>query len=498
MTAPATRAVSHTDATREPQPSPAVAQHNSRAHESTHDINLEKQAENTKRTLALAPHAQATRGPQPPSAVRAPASATTLGDRLRHAVAIHAEATSGSQPPSAVHARADAPIPPPARPPAADALAAILRADWHDTPAGTVFVRDDWYPLDHLHGTATLGCALDLDAATLSLLATGGDAPHASRLAFFDIETTGLSGGTGTYIVLAGLGSYESASPGAPPAFRMRQYFLADVAQERAMLELLAADLARFQGIVTYNGRTFDVPFLQTRLALARLRSPLDAMPHLDLLHPLRRLYKHRLPACRLSDAERRLLRIERIDDVAGALIPQIYFDYVRAGRIAPLRAVFRHNAEDVLSLVGVLARLSRLLAGEGLDPDDGAAVARWWEAHGDESRAAWLYREALPWLEGGDDWPWAAARHARLCRRAGERAEAALLWWKLWEAGDHAAGLDLAKHLEHHARDYDAALAVARELRRRDASAALAHRIARLEARVRRRPAAPAPPDGQ
>jgi uncharacterized protein YprB with RNaseH-like and TPR domain len=363
----------------------------------------------------------------------------------------------------------------------------MLRADWHDTTKGPVFVRDDWFPLDHPHGNATLGCALDIDATTLSLLATGGDVPHASRLAFFDIETTGLSGGTGTYMVLAGVGSYETAGPGDPPAFRMRQYFLADIAHEHAMLDMLSSDLARFDGIVTYNGRAFDVPFVETRLALARLRSPVARMPHLDLLHPLRRLYKHRMPACRLSDAERRILRIERMDDVPGALIPHIYFDYVRAGRVGALRGVFRHNAEDVLSLVGVLAGLARLIVGEGLDPDDAVAVARWWETRGDETRAAWLYRGALPWLVGGDDWAWAAARHARICRRAGERTEAALLWWKLWESGDRDAGLALAKHLEHHARDYAAALAVARELARDDPSEAIVHRISRLEVRQAR-----------
>ncbi len=86
-------------------------------------------------------------------------------------------------------------------------------------------------------------------------------------------------------------------------------------------------------------------------------------MPHFDLLHPVRRLYRHRMPGCRLADAERRLLRIDRPDDVPGWLIPSLYFDYLRAGRAAPLRGVFRHNAEDVLSLVGVLATLGRLLS---------------------------------------------------------------------------------------------------------------------------------------
>ena len=160
----------------------------------------------------------------------------------------------------------------------------------------------------------------------------------------------------------------------------MRQYFLADLAHEQAMLAMLAADTARFDGLVTYNGRSFDVPFVETRLTLARLPSPYAPLAHFNLLHPVRRLYKHRMPGCRLAEAERRLLKLDRPDDVPGWLIPQLYFDYLRAGRASPLRGVFRHNAEDVLSLVGILASLAKLLSSDDTDADDAVAVARWWE----------------------------------------------------------------------------------------------------------------------
>jgi uncharacterized protein len=363
-------------------------------------------------------------------------------------------------------------------------IAQILRGGWHETAHGPVFVRDEWYPLDHLHGALPLGAALGAAPEALRLLLGAEAAPHPSRLAFFDIETTGLAGGTGTYVVLAGLGTYETASPGEPPAFRMRQYFLADLAHERAMLALLAADVARFEGLVTYNGRAFDVPFVETRMILARLASPYGALAHFDLLHPVRRLYKHRMPGCRLAEAERRLLKLERADDVSGSLIPQLYFDYLRAGRASPLRGVFRHNAEDVLSLVGVLASIASLLSSDGIDPEDAVAVARWWERVGEADRAARLYRGALPWLEGGADWPWAAARHAGLCKRGGDRAEAARLWRDLWRDGDRTAGLELAKHLEHHARDLTAASEVTDALLIRAVGGeriALEHRLARI-----------------
>lgn len=406
----------------------------------------------------------------------APASRTvgvsprSLRDRMQHAVRQHA----GVPPESAVMpVRSREQLPP---------IAQILRGDWHDTEHGAVFVRDDWYPVDHLHGALPLSAPLDADRNGLAHLLGAGSAPEASRLAFFDIETTGLSGGTGTYMVLAGLGSFEDG------AFRMRQYFLADIATEYAMLAMLGADLARFDGIVTYNGRAFDMPFVETRMTLSRLPYPCRETPHFDLLHAVRRLYKHRMPGCRLAEAERRLLRIERHEDIPGWLIPQLYFDYVRAGRAAPLRGVFRHNAEDVLSLVGVLATCARLLSDVELDPDDAAAVARWWEAAREPHRAAPLYRYALPWLEGGDDWHWAASRLARLCKRAGARDEAVALWRQLWRLGDAAAGLELAKHYEHHARDLSAAEAITVALLRAatgPATDALGVRLARVRRKL-------------
>ena len=411
------------------------------------------------------------------------APAATI-ERLRRAVAQHAPRHPTRSPSNeeSDERRSDAD---------ADLLRAILHVERRETPAGPVFVRDDWYAPDHEHGALPLAAPLAADPVAVSHLLGGGEAPAVRRLAYFDIETTGLSGGTGTYIVLAGLGSFEA------DGFRVRQYFLGDVGHERAMLAVLADDIARFEGIVTYNGRAFDVPCLEARLTLARLPSPCDALAHLDLLMAVRRLYRHRMPGCRLSDAERRLLRIERIDDIPGSMIPGLYFDYARAGRVGPLRAVFRHNAEDVLSLAGILARLARLLAAETLDPEDAVAVARWWERTGDEPRAMALYRDALPWLTGGDDWPWAAARHARLCRRAGLRDEAVALWSSLWREGDAVAGLELAKHHEHHARDFAAAEVIAAAMTTgapHDArlpaldQGALQHRLARIRAKAARR----------
>ena len=136
---------------------------------------------------------------------------TALRERMRHAVAAHSGA-----------------VPRPAAPPAPllPPIDRILGGEWHETALGPVFTRDEWYALDHEHGALPLASLLDVPPGLLARLLGTDEAPHPSRLAFFDIETTGLSGGTGTYVVLAGLGTFE------PDGFRMRQYFLADVGGE--------------------------------------------------------------------------------------------------------------------------------------------------------------------------------------------------------------------------------------------------------------------------
>ncbi|HZP56764.1 MAG TPA: ribonuclease H-like domain-containing protein [Dehalococcoidia bacterium] len=357
----------------------------------------------------------------------------------------------------------------------------ILGGEWIEGPCGPAFVRDAWHEPQHRYGRIALGAALRAPSRALEMLGGARPAPHPSRCAFVDIETTGL-GGAGTYVVIAGLGSFER------DGFRMRQYFLADIAGERAMLAALAQDLARFDGIVTYNGRAFDVPVLESRFTVAGAGVRRLEQAHLDLLPPARRLYRHRLPGCRLVDLERALLGLERFDDVPGALVPSLYFGYVRAGRAAPLRPVFRHNADDVLALVSLLASLARLLTDDAPRPEDAAALARWHEHAGDIGRAMALYRASLPWLEGSDDWRWAAWRHARLCLRAGARGEALPLLHGLWAAGDPRAGLALAKHLEHRDRRYAAAREIATRLllgAQGRARAGLEHRLARLNKKL-------------
>jgi hypothetical protein len=367
-------------------------------------------------------------------------------------------------------------------------LVRVLGGEWIETARGPVFRKDVWFPAEHLHGDSPLGAVLQARPAELAILLGDRDGPDPSRLGFFDVETTGLSGGTGTYAFLACLGTFEGGR------FRLRQYFLAGLDGEAALLEDLASDMARLDGLVTYNGRSFDVPLIETRWTLARIPRPpgWGARPHFDLIHPIRRLHGRRLPTCRLSEVERALIGFRRKDDVPSQLVPTIYFDYLRAGRIAPLRGVLRHNAWDVLSMVGILSSVLRLLNSPSPTGTEAASVGRWWELERRPERAEELYRTAISTLEPvGDDagaWTHAARRYAILRKRAGARREVVALWERLWAAGDPEAGVEIAKYLEHEARDLSAAESVARALLERarpGERAALEHRLRRIRRKL-------------
>jgi uncharacterized protein YprB with RNaseH-like and TPR domain len=332
-----------------------------------------------------------------------------------------------------------------------------------ETARGLIHVAEEWWPLDHQHGRLALSDALSLEGPALSRLTPALRTAELADAAFLDVETTGLSGGTGTYVFLVGLGTFEDG------AFHLRQFFLADLWGETAMLAAVSEVLESCRALVTFNGRLFDLPLLETRLTLNRLPPAAPGLPHLDLLYPARRLYRRRLPSCRLAALECALLGVEREDDVPGWAIPALYFEYVRRGEARPLRAVFKHNALDILSLVALTAHLGRLwstLPPE--EPDDCLALARWEESEGRAPEATALYEAALESGLDGELRSHARRRLAYLCRRQGRWEDAASLWQE--QAGDGGpagrrleALVELAKLEEHRRHDYATAEALTR-----------------------------------
>ena len=270
-----------------------------------------------------------------------------------------------------------------------------------------------------------------------------------------DTETTGLGSAAGTVAFLIGLSWWEG------DRMRLLQLALPDHSEEGALLDALVAETPANAWLVTYNGRSFDWPLLDTRFRMNRRVAPaLDG--HLDLLLLVRRLFRHRLPDARLQTVERQLLRRHRAPDIPASEIPAIYHSFLRGGPVGPIRVVARHNAEDVVTLGRILAHLER---GYGI------GEVRRWAPKGDLVRLARLFRhegrvdEAVECLEtagegidGGDpDVAVATVELARLLRRAGRNVEAGIAWSRLVTAPGPLAALgwiELAKEREHRERN--------------------------------------------
>ncbi len=398
-----------------------------------------------------------------------------------------------------------------------DAVAGRLGGVIHETDHGRCVVVDHAWNGDDWHGHGRVGSMTLAPDAPLGLFdpRLARVDGWAERVVFFDIETTGLSGGAGTLAFLAGCGWFEG------DRFVVRQFFLNGPAGERAMLDGLAAIFERASLLVTYNGRTFDVPTMESRWAFHRQPCPTDDLPHFDMLPPARRLWGWRedragnpegpapsaesRESCSLTALERAVLGFHRFGDVPGFEIPLRYFQFLRTGEVATVEGVLEHNRLDLISLAAVTARAVEMArSGPEVCREDREQVGlgRLYERADDVERAMRAYRLAASGNRSVR--VVALSRLAELLRRADRHEEAAAAWEQV--AGDAIAGQRgfsrlerraveaLAIHLEHRVRDPLEAKRYA-ELLRRDAAGrhrdAAEHRLGRLERKVRRAPSA-------
>lgn len=242
--------------------------------------------------------------------------------------------------------------------PGSPTLVDILPGKWLSTPFGETFVVSQDYPLDHTQGEVRIYPQSPLDPIGLWVGDEGLSGVPLDKFIFIDTETTGLSGGTGTYTFLIGAGRFLDN------AFRLNQYFMRDPAEEAAQLAALEAFLAPAQVIVSYNGKAFDLPRLNTRFRAHGWPPPLEDVIHLDLLHLTRRLYNSLLESCTLGSIEYSLLQFTRKeDDVPGWQVADLFFDYLQTGDPSPLTKIYYHNDMDVVSMPALLNLLSHRLA---------------------------------------------------------------------------------------------------------------------------------------
>ena len=303
---------------------------------------------------------------------------------------------------------------------------------------------------------------------------------------FFDTETTGLSLGTGTQILLLGVGSFQG------DRFRVAQYFVRNPGEEGDMLRRFERDLAGRKALVSFNGRRYDLPLLESRMVLNRLRTDLT-LPHLDLLLPARRIFKYRLGSCSLGNLEQRMLGTHREGDVSGSAIPGRYFNYVNSGDFELVEDILRHNLMDVLSMVHLLVRMEGMLESplETAEALDLYGIGRSLAVTGDERERA-CYRAS---------WRISPTAHAGKSlsmteKRRRNYGEAARLWEEM--AGRGMGGLmpyaELAKLCEHRTLELEKArhwtaegLALARAFGDERGEAAFLHRLSRLEKKLGR-----------
>ena len=386
-----------------------------------------------------------------------------------------------------------------ARPRRSGEIRDLPKGEETKTASGHAFHINTHYPSDYLHGNRPLQ---ELLTYASGLAAEVGNDPGLSgskirRWGFVDIETTGLSGGAGTLGFLIGLGTFVRGG------FNLRQYFLRDPEEEAATLQLLRSDLENVDGLVTFNGRSFDLPILESRYTIAvRDRWRLSGRPHLDLLYPSRRLWSKTLPNCRLGTLERRVLEVERTEeDVPGELIPGMYLDYLRTGDASDMTRVIYHNAIDILSLVG----LSSVVLEKHLDQDpsglaggEALAVARWHEANGRIEEAEGAYQAAV--RSAPNDMLRAEVLKLRtaMLKRQKRRAHAVSSWAEWHEAApeDPAPCIELAMYYEWEVKDlsqaHEWAETASRAVnkwpkgwRRDQRSAEVEHRINRLQRKL-------------
>ena len=380
------------------------------------------------------------------------------------------------------------------------ALSEAVAGEEVENDFGSFYRVDHVFPLNHHQGRMPLERLRSVPREAFSLLSRGDDSFEIDleRALFIDTETTGLAGGSGTCAFLVGCGFVEDDS------FVVRQLFMRDYGDEAAMLHELREILSGYDVLVSYNGKTFDIPLLESRFVLARQRLSFERMLHFDLLHPARSLWKARLESCRLMELEYRLLGLEREDDVPGHLIPELYFRFLRTGDASQIGNVFHHNRHDILSLAALTVCASDLLDENHVpdEPLDDVSLGRLFERAGQAEHSMIHYRRAVEAGVTGVARRCALKALAGQHKRRGDLDDARAIWYELMDEntlesvyalhelamvaehrdGDFADGVELCdRALARLEENYDLTLAFRVKWRE-----AFAHRRQRLERRIR------------
>lgn len=333
----------------------------------------------------------------------------------------------------------------------------VIPGSFKEMLYGEIFCYEEHFQRDYCHGLKPLWPSEPITTLCRWANAQAWSHTDLQDFIFLDTETSGLSGGTGTYAFEVGLGRFTDEG------FKLAQFFMRHPGEEPALLAGLTAFMDGMKAVVTYNGKSFDIPLLNTRYTLMGMTSPFTSVDHFDLLPLARRLWRIRLESRTLSNVESQILGVSRSDDeVPGYMIPEMYFDYLKTQDARPLAGIFYHNAIDILSLTGLFSHMAFLLHDPHSDKishvEDIVALARFFEALDEKQSAQVLYDRALK-LEMPEDLFWdTLERFSFFLKQKGDWQAALVLWEKAASNNAFYAFEELAKYHEHHTKDLNLA----------------------------------------
>jgi len=327
-----------------------------------------------------------------------------------------------------------------------------------DTIFGKIFSSTRNYSKNHKHGVAPLK-----PFSRYQVLCDWAQAGHLADVdiedfVFLDTETTGLSGGTGTIPFMIGAARFIDDN------FVLEQLFLRNPSEEKAQLTALTQFVDGAKAVVSYNGKSFDLPIINTRYILNRLGNPFDGIDHIDLLHITRRVWKRRLKQCNLGNIEKEILEFYRTnEDIPGYLVPEFYRNYIVDGDASHIAKIFYHNEIDVVSLSALFSTLAAILEDPISDKlshaEDIYSIGRLMESLDREVLAERLYASTHLSAANSAETVLSLLSRSRIYKRKREYSEAVRLWQQAFELGSEEAALELAKYYEHVEKDYSKAL---------------------------------------
>lgn len=325
------------------------------------------------------------------------------------------------------------------------------------TPYGQTFVVEQFYPADPRDESLILNFNPSIAGLAAWIQEPQIENFPPESFAFIDTETSGLAGGTGTYAFLIGVGKFSS------DGFQLSQFFMREPVDEPAHLSALLSSVSESKVLVTYNGKTFDVPLLNSRFIANGEAAPFKSVSHIDLLHLARRLWRDRLHSRTLGSIEENILGMKRTEeDIPGWMVPTIYFDYLKSGDARPMRNVFYHNAMDIISLASLLNHISEIIENPYGNVSNGVdliALGKIYEDMGEFDLAAESFEKGL-----AVDLPQNIRRQAiqrwSFMEKRRENIELSIqLWQTAVEIQEIYAFVELAKVYEHRLKDYPQAI---------------------------------------